>query len=326
MLRRDFIKNLSIAGAAVAVPLPALSLPGTKYGVMIDFFRLYAVSETFFDKPVLYKNHEKALQDLKAGKIDCLITSPFFLVKSHPEFSLFSHFPTDLSHEQKSNWVKQNYPVVKSHYNKLELDSHLVDLMPSLFVRATNLSPEKLAASRPHELKIAANGNRKHWYKQVGYQVVGNRLIDRQGYQIEMLSRGTLSVTEASTPLLLLESISENHKNMVPLSFYKKTHLILDNDSRRGLPMEFIMRPGATDAKVQSMKNQLQGFIAKQAEAQLNSLKLLKSIFNEELIEGLPQSDIKQLESCKNLYLETLAGLNETSSVLVDDYRRFSKA
>lgn len=329
MERRRFIKSLSIAGAAVNFPatFSISSVPNKKLGVMIDLIRLSGFSETDFESSHIFQDYELAKQALASGEIDHLVSSPFYLIKDHPEFSLFGHFPTDLPHETKSGWVADHYSFVQDHYLKSGFKSELVGLTSSQMIRMTNLQSAEFYQSQKDgaQIRIAANGQRALWYGHVGYQAVRGPLVDKIRFQIEMMHRNRLNITEASSPFLYVSAIQQNEQEkFVALDYYQSQHLILDTHSRRGLPLEIISRSDSNLSGSQNLKIQLLSFLAYEQTAQNQSLKSILTLFNHQTYDGLPGPILTKLEQCKRNYLEVLAAHNEVSRVLVKAYKKLT--
>jgi hypothetical protein len=322
MKRRSLLKAMSVSGVAATIPtiFTNFLIENGRTGVMVDLFRLAGVENLLINQPNNFQDLDKALASLKNKEIDVLITSPFYLIKSNPDLSLMGHFPMDLSHDLKKQWVQDNYKHVNDVYSKMGLSSQYVGMMSSQMVRMTNLNEEQLANYETTKPVIGANGQRALWYEKVGFKPVNGVNEDKAHYQVIMLRDNRINITEAHSPLLLLNSIQHNTRR-IQMDFYHKHNIISDNKTRRGLSLEVVYHADSNPEKVRAAIEKVNEYLAFEQKAQVEAFAMLQQLFKKNIISNLPESALNKLADCKKSYLDVLSSHSSVAAKLTASYK-----
>jgi hypothetical protein len=231
------------------------------------------------------------------------------------------HFPMDLSHDLKKQWVQDNYKHVNDVYAKKGLSSQYVGMMSSQMVRMTNLNEEQLSNYENTKPVIGANGQRALWYEKVGFKPVNGVNEDKAHYQVIMLRDNRINITEAHSPLLLLNSIQHN-TTRIQMDFYHKQNIITDNKTRRGLSLEVVYRADSSPPeKVKAAIEKVNEYLAFEQKAQNEAFAMLQQLFKKNIISNLPQSALNKLADCKKSYLEVLSSHSYVAAKLTASYK-----
>lgn len=328
MERRKFIKAVSLSAAALSAPvgLGSTILINPKVGLIGDIFRLAGLENTVLNEANEITSFSSGLKHLAERKIDVLVTSPFFLIKDNPEFSLMGHFPGDLPHASKEKFIIDNYNFVKNHYAGLGLRSEFVGMTSSEMVRVTRLGAEDLNNFEQTRPRIAANGQRKIWYEHTGFRAVSDGFIDKAHFQLILLIEKRLDITEAFNPLLFLNSIQSNKKDNIDFHQYGNLNLVLDEHSRRGLGVELLFRPDTPQFLIDETREKLKAYLEFESKAQKQAVAVLREVFLDNTIQNLPENAVASLINCRDRYLDVLENYNGISSAMVSDFKKSLKA
>lgn len=332
--RRQFLGSTAVVTAGGALTALTFSVPQClvssekRLGFMAQAFAFSVFKEDIQRHHTVYTDFVGALNDLRTGKIDYLVSSSDYLAMYNPAFSLFGSLPLDPVASQKWKWVQTHYPALQKYYQGLGFQSQALGLMHPLALRLSRLSPADLNNWRESDRKIrvASTARRSAWFECLGFEVLNGKYHDRLSYQLELIDRGRLDLTESFSPWAFIPSIEHNIRNRgIAPEAHRGQTVFLDDTTRSAHLIELIQFPAkaGSEDKTREVAEHLRRVITDDDATQQKIFTEFVATQQLQVHQGLPEQLKLKMRKYKQHYLARIEEKYSAASALVHDYRKF---